>query len=367
MGNMKKQTLIFAALALLIAVSSIFTLQGCAKKEKVIKIGAILPLTGPAAEFGEQMKKGIIIAQEYWNNSHKITKIKFYFEDDQATPRLAIQAFQKLTMQKIKFFYTTLSPVSLTLKPLVRNKNILLFADASHPDITDSLTYNIFRHSNTAYQESKLIGSFIANKFSKSKIFLLAVNDDYGIAFTNALEKMINAKENQIFILGKMLYNKNTTNFRNIAYRVIEQKPDIIVIADLGKRLGLLIKSLRENGFKGTIVATLGLTLGGALKVADDATINSFHTQLEFNREDSFFIKISELYKHRFQEEMPNFSILSFNSILLMAEAIKNGNGDPIKACKWIHSLKEFKGAGEKMEITKYGDILPTLKIERTR
>jgi len=347
-----------------ILVVGSFNFAGCKKEEKVIKIGAILPLTGPAAEFGEQMKKGIIIAQEYWNTSHEQMKIKVLFEDDQAAPRLAVQAFQKLIMQNVKFFYTTLSSVSLSIKPLVKDKNLMLFADASHPDITDSLTLNIFRHSNTAPQESKIIGSFIVEKFPKSKIFLLAVNDDYGVAFINALEKIIKA-EDKISIAGKIYYDKNTMDFKSVAYRAVEQKPDIIVIADLGKRLGLLMKALRENGFKGTIVTTLGLTLGGALEAAGDAIKNSFHTQLEFDYGDSLFIKINELYKRRFQEEMPNFAILSFNSILLMAEAIKNGRGDPIKACEWLHSLKKFKGAGEKMEITRYGDVLPMLKIKK--
>ncbi len=37
-----------------------FVLVNCSKKEKVIKIGAILPLTGPAGYYGQEAKKVLI-------------------------------------------------------------------------------------------------------------------------------------------------------------------------------------------------------------------------------------------------------------------------------------------------------------------
>jgi ABC-type branched-subunit amino acid transport system substrate-binding protein len=63
-----------------------------------IKIGAILPLTGEAAVWGENVKTGIELAKEGINKKGGINgrKIEVIYEDGQCDSKTGVSAVQKL-------------------------------------------------------------------------------------------------------------------------------------------------------------------------------------------------------------------------------------------------------------------------------
>ena len=54
----------------LFLITLIFLLGCSQSKKEEIKIGAILPLTGPVAAFGQWAKNGIDLGLEEYNNNH---------------------------------------------------------------------------------------------------------------------------------------------------------------------------------------------------------------------------------------------------------------------------------------------------------
>ncbi|MEO0263399.1 MAG: ABC transporter substrate-binding protein, partial [candidate division WOR-3 bacterium] len=101
-----------------------------AKKEEVIKIGAILPLTGGAAEFGVGNKNGIILMVEDINAKGGVDgkKISVFFEDSQSDPKIAISIFNKmLKTDEPDFLFICLSSVAMALKPLIEQNKIPAF------------------------------------------------------------------------------------------------------------------------------------------------------------------------------------------------------------------------------------------------
>jgi ABC-type branched-subunit amino acid transport system substrate-binding protein len=62
------------------------------------RIGAILPLSGPSARYGKWIQEGLELAREEVNAAGGIggRPLQILYEDDQATPRLAATAMQKL-------------------------------------------------------------------------------------------------------------------------------------------------------------------------------------------------------------------------------------------------------------------------------
>jgi len=71
-----------------------FGILGCARKEKVIEIGSILPLTGNNAVDGEAAKQAIDLAIEEKSNKliEKGLSIKVIYEDDKMEPREGVNA-----------------------------------------------------------------------------------------------------------------------------------------------------------------------------------------------------------------------------------------------------------------------------------
>ena len=72
------------------------------KEPEVIKIGAILPLTGPNAQWGIPPNRGAILAVEEVNSHGGINgkKIVYISEDTQCEPQIGVSAFRKLISDK---------------------------------------------------------------------------------------------------------------------------------------------------------------------------------------------------------------------------------------------------------------------------
>jgi branched-chain amino acid transport system substrate-binding protein len=90
------RTLLTIALAVGIVVACI---TGCRDKEDgTVKIGAITPLTGPFAVYGEPVQEGILLAVDEINSEGGINgrKIRLLSEDDSGDPKNAVNAFTKL-------------------------------------------------------------------------------------------------------------------------------------------------------------------------------------------------------------------------------------------------------------------------------
>lgn len=81
---------------LTIAVFFTFSFEVSAEhKTRSIKIGAILPLTGDAASWGEAIQNGIELAWAKLPEDRR-AEVEVLYEDDQRNPRLAVAAFRKL-------------------------------------------------------------------------------------------------------------------------------------------------------------------------------------------------------------------------------------------------------------------------------
>jgi ABC-type branched-subunit amino acid transport system substrate-binding protein len=65
------------------------------QKEKVARVGIILPMTGPTAYLGEGEALGSRLALESQNAQSPI-KVEYVFEDSQGKPDIAISAVRKL-------------------------------------------------------------------------------------------------------------------------------------------------------------------------------------------------------------------------------------------------------------------------------
>lgn len=95
---MKRKIWIGITIVVVVALAIVLVINYQTKKKPgVIKIGAILPLTGPASWLGEMHKWGIDLAVEEINEASK-NKIKIICEDSSREPKKTVSAFKKLNV-----------------------------------------------------------------------------------------------------------------------------------------------------------------------------------------------------------------------------------------------------------------------------
>ncbi len=145
-----KTTIRSGYLLLLLASSLLGT--GCNRKSESesaadYRIGVIACLTGPAAQYGEELKNGAkLAASDFETKTGK--KVKLIIRDTKSNPKDGLAAFNTLAdIDKINFIVgDVLSGVVATIAEPATQKGILVFAPGASTPSLDGLKDNIYRN-----------------------------------------------------------------------------------------------------------------------------------------------------------------------------------------------------------------------------
>lgn len=230
----------FILVIMFLFTSQTFAMGAGQKHEEEIRIGAVLPLTGMFAYFGELNSRAIQLAIN--DLKEKGHNIEYFLEDNQSSINKGVTAAKLLIeTRKIDAIVTTPSPLCLAVNHLLEKKEIVHIALSAHPDVLKTKANTI-----RAYLSADNDGTELANhlnKFPKLKdILIVVINDDYGMGFLKVLQDKLKGKR-----ITKDFMNFGQKDFRNqlIANRLREK--DGIIISGYGSSVTVaLIKQVRE-------------------------------------------------------------------------------------------------------------------------
>lgn len=353
-----KQTA-WLTIALLVIFAVLF---GFARKFSVketssgpLRVGAVLPLSGPVAGLGEAMRAGYTWKIEELNRQNRL--VAFYLQDSQSNPKDATSAFLKLVdVEKVPIIFTTMSSVSMALKPIAEDRSALLWADAAHPDITTDSKF-VLRHSNIAGKDAEVIGSKALELGAKT-VGLLYQNDDWGTAATKALTQVLG--KGGVPVIADAVDLKSS-DLRPQLTKLIKQNADTLVTVVAGAPAGLIIKQARELGFRGNIISSVGIVLTpDAQKLAGPHLYGTYYQTYDAN--SSFEAD----YRTRFSAKPAAFTHVAYTDMEILIAAIDaTGTVDPVQIARYVKALRTFKGKYETVEITSDGDIIVPTVIKK--
>ena len=254
MKNAQKISILLSAF---LAVSLIF-LSGCQNKNAnqandknapgqafSLKIGAILPLTGDEAMYGEGVKKGMERAREVMKEKYNMD-VKVIYEDSQGSPDVGTTAYKKLvSTNDIDAVISAYSSVTTPISKLTEaDKMPLLAILASREEIVQGHEYAARLYITSKQQaETHFHGGLItADKYKR--IALLTTNDAFGTSMTDALEKIIDGIDGMEVVYSGN-YDINEKDFKSILLKIKNENPDAIIQA--GTTAQELIEILRDR------------------------------------------------------------------------------------------------------------------------
>ena len=359
--------MLFIALLLFVAGVAALSLRNKSAQRSSpseLRIGAIYPLTGPAASLGTEFRNGVALAVENANQTGRAVKLQV--EDGKAVPATSVAAMRKLIGEKVDVVMTTISGVSLAVKPIAIDAQVLLFADAAHPSITlDGQPY-VFRHNQTASQEAEVIFEFLQSK-SIGRIAMLISNDEYSKSVQSSLLTTSRGSEFALDFVIQEQFDPATLDLKPSVEKVMASKPDAVVLSGVGKPLGSAILQLRSLGFGGLIVSTMGFSITPDAKTAAGVAADGvWYTRFQIDTESEAYRAFAAMYEKRFGNAPNDFAVLSFNTANLVIDSYFGETRLPESSkvlSERIHGLGNYRGAGERMSIKPNGDILPEVGI----
>lgn len=318
---------------------------------EAIKIGAILPLTGPAASSGEFSKNSIELAVKDLEKDGQ--KVEVVYEDTQFDGKVGLTAYNKLkTVDNVDAIFVFTTPAAMAIAPVANTDKIPVLAITATPAFSTPNDYT-FRMIGTAEAEAEIIASIFTKKLSKKRLAILYQNSDYGKGGLDGFKKYVTgdakivAEENAL--PGAVDYKTQLTKIKST-------NPEAIFLVTLYKEAGIIAKQARELGITSVLacgqpcenpelITASGEAIEGMIVVAPVAT-------------DSY--GFNERYKETYGIKPSYVGLRSYDAIKILASVGKEcaAGGYEGECMKdGLTKIKNFPGLSYKINFDQNGDI----------
>jgi branched-chain amino acid transport system substrate-binding protein len=257
---MKK--IIYLAITIVVIVGLIFVIstnnQGgnLSDNSKSIKIGAMISLTGVAADFGDMSKKAMDLAVEEINQNGGVDgrKAELYIEDDQTTPQGSVSAYQKLV--GIQNADAVIGGIfDFTAQPIfaLAQKDKKVFISPVNFQIDGSFEMNDY--SFVLYPKFEQVISQLDSVIADNKINNLAMiryKSGFGESIENTLANIM--KDKGTFNV-EAYTSIGSSDFRTNILKLIDKKPTAVFLDMLDFDIVKYIDVAEGLGFKPQLIA----------------------------------------------------------------------------------------------------------------
>lgn len=313
--------LFVSVLALVLGVNPVI-----AEHSQPLKVGAVLPLTGPLSVQGVPFKNAMVLAQEELDPEHHIDLV---FEDDAFLPRNTVSAAKKLiekdTIGALIVFGTNqgLAVVDMAEqrkipflsinvnRAVVRNRS---FASLLMPPLEVLTALNVAEAKRRGYRRIATVASIQDSCLLQKKIFEAA-----------KVGELVSSQE----------IDPQDRDLRSAALRLLDGKPDAIFLSTLPPQGALLAKSVRQLGFQGDLFGGIQTAYLSELHASDGALENAWIVSAEDRHAEQYYTR----YRRRFSSEPTDLSMYAYDAIKLLIEGRKTADLN-----QFLHSVRDFKG-----------------------
>jgi len=334
-----------------------------------VTIGAVLSLTGDGAKFGQDQRRGIELATDELNSRpSRQYDYRVFFEDSRTQPKDGVSAFQKLMGQSPRppVVLTTMSSISMALKPLAIKEKIVLFCIAAHPQLTGDNDY-VFRAFPTAGYQAKLLAREAVEQ-AKCKTFgLLYSNDDFGVGCRETFRAEVKSRGGSVVAEQSLELGK--TDYRSAITSVLGAKPEAIYVAAYQKPLALALRQTKELGYNGRVLSTIEITYPEVLGAAKGAAEGVMFVDTAFDPKGHShgMQKFATAFKRKFGRDPGPDAVFAYDEIRLVAQAAEATEPTGSGIAKGLHSIADYESPNGKVAILPNGDIGYPLQLKVIR
>src|SRR5438093_7734114 len=349
-----------SALALAAIVSAAVSPSFAA--DKTIKVGGLLPMSGPGSYFGAQDKQGIELALEALNKTG-VNGFKFeaQYEDSACSPLPATQAAKRILDQYKPDIAIgeECSDATLAIMPVMAQAKVpFLNAGSSSIKITDPGNRWTFRIMPNEVMQGVDIASNAYKRLNARTAVLLYENTNAGIGNAKVFADTFKSLGGEI--LGDIGFGRDVNDFTAIATR----------IAGLGKVDVIPTYTLEGQGLRITqALAQAGVTKGGGGQSIQLGTIwLPFGFEQKAGKTALGYIRIVQFdptdkrevvqsfirsFKAKYNQEPTHINAHAFDQILVVADVIRRGGKDSQSIRDIMATTKDFSGVTGSVEFDK--------------
>jgi branched-chain amino acid transport system substrate-binding protein len=324
-----------------------------------LKVGVAGPLTGPNAAFGAQLKNGAEQAAADLNAKGGINgqKIELVFGDDASDPKQGVSVANKMLGDGVKFVIGHFnSGVVMPASEVYQENGIYMITpSATNPKITERGMWNVFRTCGRDDQQGQVAGKYILGKFKGKKVAIVHDKTTYGQGLADETKKAI-VKGGMKEVLYEGV-NTGEKDFSALVSKIKQAGADLVYWGGLHTEGGLLVRQMRDQGVKATLMGGDGITTDEFASIGGpgvEGTLMTFGPDARKNPAAATVVKAFEAKKINPEA----YTLYSYAAMQVLAFSAADAKSlDPKKVAEATKSGKAFKTVIGDLAYDKKGDI----------
>lgn len=329
---------------------------GGEKKADTIKVGANLEMTGGSASYGISSKNAIELAFKEINEKGGINgkQLELVVADNKSEAAEATNAMQKLVSQDnvVAVIGPNLSSSVIAASAINNSAKVLDIAPmATNPYVTVDQASGKTKDFNYRTCFIDPFQGTVMAKFATAELGVgnAAILIDNSSDYAKGLAQFF--KENFVkeggAVTAEESYLQKDTDFKATLTKIKATNPNFLYVPGYYQEVGLIVKQARELGMNMPIAGGDGWDSAKMPEIAGAAALNNTYFSSLYSPEDSSDINKNFVaaYEKAYGQKPDVFAALSYDSALLVAEAIKNaGSTEPAKISEAMAKINGFSG-----------------------
>jgi branched-chain amino acid transport system substrate-binding protein len=349
--------------ALLLPALALLAPAPALSEAKVVKIGAVYPLTGNIASTGLDCRRGAELAVDIINGKYDLdlplargeglpnlggAKLELVFGDTKGEPKNGIAEVERLVTQEkvVGIIGAYQSSVTKTASQATERLRIpYVCSDSSSPTLTQSGYRYFFRASPHDAIFARDQFNFLKDMEKKGlKVQTVAVlyeNTEFGSNVGKEVQKL--AAEFGYKLVENISYTANATDVTSEVGRLIRANPDVLMHASYITDAILFTKTFKEMNFKPKLITTFAGYIEPAylpaVKNDGNGIVIRSTFALDLARSKPLVAKVNELFRKKYGIDMSENAARSFTAPFVLADAMNRAKTtDPDAVVKAIEA-----------------------------
>lgn len=357
----RRRALLFLFLApALIAGMLIFLC--CSRGRDEVVVGAVLPMTGDAATFGQNAFRGAKVAVDEENQAGGIEgkHITLKVEDSRGSAQNAVSAARKLIdVDKVQMIVGDVTSAGThALIPIITQARIPTISPAaSDPALSNASPYFARVWPSDVY-EAEIIGGY-ARKKNFTAMAVLYANTDYGVAMYGQFTKIVTSA----MIKLKVPLDRETLDYRPTIQRLLVSRVDSLFVVLYPEDAKRFLQQSSEQQLAVPILATATIEDPVIAHTAGAERI-VFASPVPPDESDPRRKAFTDDYKKSFDAVPGVVSDTGYDAAkILLAAARSRGIQNGLEMMDFVRSLQNYHGASGLLSFSKNGDVRKTYKL----
>jgi branched-chain amino acid transport system substrate-binding protein len=354
-----------------LSVAAAAVLVSSALAAKEVKIGVVLPLTGPIAAFGQTSKGGLDIAYAQNNKLKNGDTVKLIVLDDRGDKVEAATAVKRLINKNnvTVILGEVASSNSMAMAPVAENAKTPMITHAStNPRVTKGKTF-VTRACFIDPFQGAVAANYALSKGYKTAVIVTDTKQDYSVGLSKAFRKAYTKGGGKI--LKTVYINSGDKDFNAQVSTIKSLHPDIIDFTGYYPEGALLARQARAVGVKAPFIGGDGSGFPELIKIGGKAVEGFMYTD-HFNEaaakspEAKAYVKAFHAKYHKAADSMGALAADAYGMILAaMNKCIDAGKAPTDKVCvnNNLRHTKNYHGVTGVINIDKNGNAVKSAVV----